>query len=138
MGSNNGKLSSTALRMLQDGCLKEVRFVQERPYPCLWEEEASVFGDGIVKDFVEYILLDKETREDLQKRRRSCTKRTCRVPAGKYDEERLENRRAAYRDMLIGIKSVWEGAGVTVEFESNYLNAGRSAVVVRLWEKRGS
>lgn len=139
VGSNNGKLSSTALRMLQDGRLKEVRFVHERPvYPCLWEGEAGVFGDEIVEDFVEYILLDKETREDLQKRRRSCTKRTCGIPAGKYDEEQLEKTRAEYRDMLIGIKSVWEGAGVTVERERSYLNTERSAVVIRLCEKRGS
>lgn len=139
VGSNNGKLSFTALRMLQDGCLNEVRFVQERIVsPHLWEGEASVFGDDIVKDFVEDILLDKETCEDLQKRRRSCIKWRCRVPAGKYDEEQLEKTRAAYRDMLIGIKNVWEGAGVTVERESSYLKTERSAVVIRCWEKRES
>jgi len=63
--SNHGQLSFTALRMLQDGCLKEVRFVQKRRvYPYLWEGEASALGDSIVKDFVERILLDKETYED--------------------------------------------------------------------------
>jgi hypothetical protein len=134
--SNQGRLSSTALRMLQDGYLEEVKFVRERPvYPCLWEGEANVFGDDILEDFVEHILLGKETCEDLQKRRRSCMKRRCRIPIGKYDQEQLEKRRAAYRDMLIGIKSVWEGAGVTVERESSYLGTERSAVVIRHWKK---
>lgn len=137
--SNQGRLSFTALRMLQDGCLKEVKFVRERPvYPCLWEGEASVFGDDILKDFVEHVLLSKETCEDLQKRRISCMKSRCRIPIGKYDQEQLEKRRAAYRDMLIGIKSVWEGAGVTVERESSYLKTERSAVVIRHWKKRES
>jgi len=120
--SNHGQLSSTALRMLQDGRLKEVRFIQKRRVSLYrWEGEASVFGDDIVKDFVEHILLDKETCEDVQKRRRSCIKWSCCIPAGEYDKEQLEKRRAAYRDMLIGIKSVWESAGVTVEHESSYL-----------------
>ena len=136
--SNHGQLSVTALRMLQDGCLKEVRFVQNVVYSYLWEVEASVFGDDIVKDFVEHVLLDKETCEDLQKRRRSCINWRCRIPARKYDEEELEKTRATYRDMLIGIKSVWEDAGVTAERESSYLKTQRSTVVIRRWKKKES
>lgn len=117
--------------MLQDGRLKEVRFVQKRPvYPYSWEGEASVFGD-IVKAFVEHILLNRETCKELQKRRRRCIKRRCRTPAGKYNEEQLEETRAAYRDKLIGIKSVWESTGVTVERESSYLKVQRSTVVIK-------
>jgi hypothetical protein len=135
--SNHGQLSCTALHMLQDGRLKEVRFVRKwpvNPYP--WEGEASVFEDDIVKNFVEHVLLDKETCEDLQKRRRRCIKWKCRVPAGKYDKEQLEKRRATYRDMLTGIKSVWESAGVTVQREGSYLKTQRPTVVIKRWKKR--
>lgn len=79
--ANHGKLSSTCLCMLRDGGLKEVRFVRRWSADAYgwkgWEGEASVFGEDIVKDFAEHILLDKETCKELQERRRSCIKWRC-------------------------------------------------------------
>ena len=137
--SNHGKLSSTALCMLQSGRLKEVHFVQKgqvNPHP--WEGEASVFGDDIVKKYAEHILLDEKRCKDLQERRRGCIKWKCGTAADIDNKEQLEKTRAAYRDMLKTVKAVWESVGVTIERKSSYLTTQRSAVVIKRWKSNDS
>lgn len=133
--SNHGQLSSTALDMLQHDCVNEVHFVHKRPVNSYdWEGEASAFGDDVVREYVEHILLDERKCRDLQEQRRGCIRWKCSTPAGVYDKEQLEKRRAAYRGMLMAVKSVWEGEGVTVERRSNYLMTQQSAVVIKRWK----
>jgi hypothetical protein len=140
--SNHGQLSATCLRMIQDGGLKEVRFVRRWSADAYgwheWEGEASAFGDKIVKNFAEGILLDKEKCEEVQERRRSCIKWKCGIPAGKYHKrqvEQVEKCQARYRQMLIEIRSIWKNAGLVVEGESSYLRGARSTVVIKRLEE---
>lgn len=94
------------------------------------KEKLGLFRDDIIRDLAEHILLDKGTRKDVRERRRSCIKWRCSGPAGEHDKEELEKTRAAYRAKLTGIRKVWE---------SSYLEAQRSTVVIRTRkEKRPS
>ena len=63
---NHRQLLSTALGILQDSYLKEIQFIQKRAVNLyLQEGEVSIFGNNIIKDFIKYILLDKEIYLEL-------------------------------------------------------------------------
>lgn len=134
--SNHGQLSRVALSMLKHDRLDEVRIVHgSRNRPESWEGEAEMFGDDIVKGFVEPIILDRETYKDAQERREIYATQKFGTSYNRYDiEEAGQRRRAAYKDMLISVKSVWESSGVTVERENNYLRTYRPTIVIKKME----
>lgn len=129
-------LACAVLAMFHDGLLNEIRFLErDGIQPRAWQGDSYIFGDFIIKHFVEPRLFDETTRGILQRHRRDYDEWRSGIRSHEFDTEEMQKRRwTKYTNMLETIKGIWERKGVTVENQSSYLKTRKSAIVIKRLE----